>query len=233
MFQQSIAGSDPASWARRGEPPWWVVIPTFLQPAGVVALREDLVRGAMRADDEAFTPLHGPATSPAPVSCRSVDRHAGLVYDLARSPEVVALAEFLVGKAVVPLRADYVLLPHDRPASAWRQCHADLDEQFGEEPAALVWLPLRHDAASWGQVEFAAYGGRILEPSEPVGAPGLSRVLLDQERSTEACVPVPVGGCVAFDSYACWRFGEHRGSHLAEGVLLSYRGPPSRQAHRG
>lgn len=232
MSQRSITGPDPTGWLCTGDPPWRVVFPAFLQPAGIIALREDLISGALRAGDEAFTLLHGGATSPAPVVCRAVDRHADLLYDLARAPEVVALAEFLVGKAVVPLGGDYVLLPQDRPPGAWRQCHADFVEHFGDERAALVWLPLRHDDASSGQVEFAPYAGRRLEASDPVGTPGLSRALHDQERSPEACVPVQVGGCLGFDSYACWRFGEHRGSHLAEGVLLSYRGSPYREARR-
>lgn len=208
---------------------WWSVAPSLLDLSLEAALRHDVGRSTSHLGDEWKTFLHG---SSHPTKIRvywSIDRYADVLYDVAREPHVVALAERLVGKAVVPLRADYVVVPGHEVASPWRQLHSDYEEHFGDEPAAAIWMPLLQPDPSRPQLEFAAYPGRvILSAGHSVGGPAARYVQAAVGRATNPVI-VPTGSAIAFDSYLVWRFCRNQSPTTSEGVLLHYRGSPYRE----
>lgn len=208
---------------------WRSLAPSLFGLPLVAALREDVRRSTRHLDDKRITFLHG-SSHPAKIRVHwSIDRHADVLYDMAREPYVVALAERLVGKAVVPLRADYVLVPANEAASPWRQLHSDYEEHFGNEPAAAIWMPLLQPDPSRPQVEFATYPGReILSAEQPEGGPAARYVQAAIERAAYSPT-TPTGGAIAFDSYCVWRFCQNQSSTTSEGVLLHYRGSPYRE----
>lgn len=209
--------------------PWSVRDECHLGRQFVVALSADVERAAGQVSREDATPLHGRAAVPSPFVHWSVDRYSDGAYDLARAPRTVSIAERLVGKAVVALRADYVTGVGLRAPSPWRQVHADHAEHFGDEPAVCLCVPL--SARAW-PIEFAPYPGRVLLSSTAPDSQRSARFLRDPASRSAAAAVVPLGGILAFDSYAIWRFGLPRDPASSSYLLLHYRGSPYREAKR-
>jgi len=158
-------------------------------------------------------------------------------FDLARHPDVVNVANFLVGKRTVPLHTEYFAKPAMYSVGTPpHQDQAFYYEHFDDELAISLWVALDDVTENSGALEFVPTSVQTLLPHTQSQCIGFDRELAEAvddlpfERVTVLC-----GGCVVHHAYTIHRTAPNRSNRPRRAVVFNYRGSEYREwlAHRG
>jgi hypothetical protein len=188
----------------------YLVLGSVLEPATVAAL-------AIEADRLA-SQMTGSAVDRR-IAC--LDAVSELVFDVARLPDLVRLAEELVGKAVVPIRND--LRESTRPDGRARQHQNLYEEHFDDELAVTLWIPL--PASGPVRIDYSDGGPSALLPH--VACPEGLDALVEPTRLRFTPVVAAPGELLAHHACAVHRIGAPFRAYT-----FTYRGSSFRQAQR-
>jgi hypothetical protein len=164
-----------------------------------------------------------------------LDRESDLLYDMARHPALIRLAEGLLGKAVISLHVEYFAKDavHSAPSPP-HQDHVFYQAHFDDELALSIWIALDDVTQDGGALEFGAPTvQRLLEHvRSPTVDFDYELTPSDASKYSFVVVPVPRCGCVIHHSYAVHRAGVNRSGRPRRAIVFNYRGSPYRHQMR-
>ena len=233
QIEQKILAEKRRSLLDKG----YVVFEKLLDPDGVARVLEELQQIMNRpygSDDcTVLRDEHGFVAV-----MNGLDKASDFLFDLARRPELLSMAEGLLAKRVVPLHTEYFAKPPLRPSNESpvlfpsHQDHAFYHNHFGNEMAISVWIALDDVTVERGAVEFGSPAQIRLLPHRNSAYFGFGQELVDEDGFTFEPVPVPRGGALIHHSFAVHRSGSNRTPNLRRAVVFNYRGSDFRQFYQ-
>jgi ectoine hydroxylase-related dioxygenase (phytanoyl-CoA dioxygenase family) len=164
-----------------------------------------------------------------------LDARSEMLFDLARTETLQAMAESLLNKAAMPIHIEYFGKPR---AGAMRtpphQDHVFYQDHFDDEPAITFWCPLQDVAVGMGALEYGSPSpaqGDLL-PHRRSTAVDFGAELIDATAYTFASAPVPRGSCLVHHSYVVHRSGPMIDDRPRRVFAFNYRGSSFRQRLR-
>ena len=162
----------------------------------------------------------------------NVDKHSDYLYDIARSPEWVEVAETLLGKPAQPLHVEYFAKPPGvvRPTPP-HQDHEFYVDHFDDEMAITFWIALDDIIEQSGALHYRWPADLQLLPHVPSQAPDFDKELAPELIAADSgwrVAEVPRGGCVVHHSFVVHAAGSNRTQHARRAVAFNYRGSPWR-----
>ena len=164
-----------------------------------------------------------------------LDAQVDFIYDFHRLPQMLAFAETLIGKKVVPLSTEYFGKPpgSSRPTPP-HQDQTFYNEHFDNELAVAVWIALDDVTPESGALQYVPQplrGASLLPHVAYVGAE-LEAQLEDASRPPEAAyetAPVPKGGAAVHHAFVVHRSLPNTAGKPRRAIVFNYRGSEYRQ----
>lgn len=165
-----------------------------------------------------------------PLVMGRMDKLSDYLFDLARHPILMRLAESLLQRPAISLNIQYIAkFAGSGPPTAAHQDQATYQAHFTTEPAITFWIALDDATIENGALEYGQPSPRRLLDhvlSDTVA----TYELMSTEGLTFEAAPLPAGGCVVHHALAVRRAGENRTSRPRRAVVFSYRGSAYRAA---
>lgn len=164
-----------------------------------------------------------------------LDSRSELLFDFARTETLAGMAEFLLGKAAIPIHIEYFGKPG--AGAAPTPPHQDqifYEDHFTDEPAMTFWCPLQDVPDGAGALEYAspaAKHGELLAHRRS-STVDFGAELIDAGAFSFASVPVPRGSCLVHHSYAVHRSGPMVDTTQRRVFAFNFRGSSFRQHAR-
>lgn len=162
-----------------------------------------------------------------------LDVESDFLFDVARSREMLALAECLLAKAAIPLHVEFFCKPPNSPFET--PAHQDqifYVDHFDHELALSFWVPLDDVTCNSGALQYCPTKIRRLlshrESSSTDFYRELSPEALHNLEEFETVV-VPSGGCIVHHSFVIHRAGPNTTTAPRRAIVFNYRGSPWRQ----
>jgi hypothetical protein len=218
----------------------WVLLPAALPSPLVVALQAEFTRVADRARESAPASL-ATGENAEVLWVGGLDRHSELVFDLARHERLLVTVSALLGRGVLPFRADFLAGAGSRSMIPSHQDQAGFQEHFDDELAVTLWCPLTGPPVAsleYG-VPAPTPGSLLLHRPHPAGVDRFRHHLVSDPSKSYELVQVSPGDILVHHAYAVYRgadasgaaTGGENGPPLGGTVLLlSYRTSPFRRS---
>jgi len=227
MFHPCIDLISPSKWLDKREElrvKGFTCFPEFASPPTVDCLKaeadhlisnatQDSIYGVVRDDYGAIVVMN------------KIDKVSDYLFNLARHPVMMAVAEQLLGKPAIPLHVEYFCKPaeHSSPTPA-HQDHVFYEEHFNDELALSFWIALDDVARDSGALEYGADAQMQLLPHVDSPTIDFDFQLAETKGITFAIVPTPRGGCIVHHSYAVHRTGDNTSGSPRRAIAFNYRG---------
>jgi ectoine hydroxylase-related dioxygenase (phytanoyl-CoA dioxygenase family) len=210
----------------------YAVLPEFVRPDLLAVLRSETQMLCSKPDAELDGAVICRDADQRVLSMHYLDRRSGLLFDLARLPQIQQLIDELLVSRSVPFLSEYFCKPvaGSRPTPPHQDQIFNRDH-FGEELAVTMWIALTDVDENAGVLQYATQQppiGELLEHklSDLVS---FDAELIDGSGLTYASAPVPAGGAVIHHSYAVHRSGPMSSAHPRTAVALNWRRSPYRE----
>ena len=158
-----------------------------------------------------------------------LDKISDPLFDFARQTMVSETAERLLGQPCVCLRASLGIRAAHSPAS--RQVFQDQRmymPHFGHVRAVAFWIPLDPAGSRSGDLVFGSPAPSGLLSEQPIHDGEGVTLPPDVTPLDFETVPVDLGDCVAYSSYAAYRFADSTSGREHRSVVIAYRVSPYR-----
>ena len=209
-----------------------IAFPRFVDDATVSTIRAEIARLIVG---------HGPASTygvfrnarGSVLVANQLDRESDVLFDLARSPELLAFAADMLGMSAISLHVEFFDRPIDQPdATPPHQDQVFYREDVGCAFAVSFWIALDDLTEESGLVEYARPVPSVLLPHDRSPSVDFSYQLADPSGFSFRRVHVPRGGCIVHHSYVVHRSGTNQSGRPRWAVVFNYRGSPTREARR-
>lgn len=155
----------------------------------------------------------------------NLDKESDFLYDLARSNELMELAQSLIGKPPVPLHVEYFVKP--RVGSTATPPHQDqifYEDHFSDELAISFWIALDPATSESGALEFSEYITRKVLPHKRSPSIDFDYELINEPFEGYKVAEVPRGGCIVHHAYAIHRARQNYSDKQRRALVFNYRG---------
>lgn len=155
---------------------------------------------------------------------RSIDTPSNLIFDCARHPTFVSLAEFFARKRVTPLYAEYFNKPpRSNLPSPLHQDHAFYNEHFPDELGVTFWIALEDCNPSNGCMHVRPQSERILHPHRKSQVPGFAYELENQDLKDLVAVPLKAGDVLLHGSFTPHYCPPNKSRRSRMALAISFR----------
>jgi len=161
-----------------------------------------------------------------PIVMNQLSNQSDYLFDLARHPSLVSVAQHLLTKRSVPLHIEYFAKPAG-DTSTPTPTHQDqvfYQYDFPNEIAISLWIALDDVTSKSGALEYGSPLPAQLLPHVTSNTADFALEMLDVGASTFSAVPLKRGGCVIHTSYVVHRTGPNSTDHQRRALVLNYRG---------
>jgi ectoine hydroxylase-related dioxygenase (phytanoyl-CoA dioxygenase family) len=210
-----------------------VVVRSLLAPGMVAAVQSELDRQMQSTSASSRCGIWR-SKDGVVVVANQLEKASDLLFDLQRAVPLIAVAEALLGRAVVPLQVEYFHNPPRSPHCAPpHQDHA-FYTHFPDELAISLWTTLDELDKDSGGLEFVVQQPAALLPHDRSLSYGFDLELSPSVRQLVYRPPLALGAgdSVAFDSLAVHRSTPNRSGRPRRAIVFNYRGSPYREATR-
>jgi ectoine hydroxylase-related dioxygenase (phytanoyl-CoA dioxygenase family) len=158
-----------------------------------------------------------------------IDKVSDFFFDVARSVELQVIAEYVLGKSVMPLLVEYFSKPansnHQTPP---HQDHIFYQDHFDDELAISFWIALDEVTLNNAPLEYIPRSTHSLISHIPSDSIDFDYELLSSENESSNYVKVPVkrGGCIIHHSYVVHKTNKNTTEFPRRAVVFNYRGSP-------
>lgn len=212
----------------------WVVLPEVMPEA----LLDDLSGEADRLLSTVESGVHASSAtdrSGGVLVMNGLDARSDLLFDLARTPTMIAAAEALLGKAAIPIHTEYFGKPTaGADPTPPHQDQVFYQHHFNDEPAITFWTPLQEVTPGRGALEYASPCPAVgdLRPHHGSDSPDFGAQLIDTTGFSFTPVTVPRGACLVHHAYVVHRSGPMSDDAPRRVFAFNYRGSSYRQGRR-
>lgn len=209
----------------------WAVLPGFLSPGALIALNREAGRLLAEAEDRA-APTYATDRAGGVLVMNGLDARSEVLFDFARTGAFVDVAEFLLGKAVIPIHAEYFGKPaRGAVPTPPHQDQVFYQDHFTDERAITFWCPLQDVVEGGGALEYltpaAPYG--VLLAHRESAAIGFGAELADASGLQFAPVAVSAGSCLVHHAYTVHRSGPMLVDRPRRVFAFNFRGSSYRE----
>ncbi len=156
----------------------------------------------------------------------NLDKVSELLFDLARSTELMHLAEVFCDKPVVPLHMEYFSKPalHSSPTPP-HQDHAFYREHFDDELAVSFWIALDEVGSTRAPLQFVPCKEKSLFPHGKSETKDFEFQLINLPRDNDyVTVPISKGSCIVHHSFTVHRSAPNQSGLSRRALVFNYRG---------
>jgi hypothetical protein len=162
----------------------------------------------------------------------SLDARSELLFDLARTPAFMEVAEFLLQKAVMPIHIEYFGKPgRGAKPTPPHQDQVFYNSHFNDERAITFWCPLQDVPVASGALQYRIpaleYG--VFLPHRTSDTVDFGAELVDATGWDYTLAPVDRGSCLVHHSYAVHRSGGMAVDAPRRVFAFNYRGSAYRE----
>ena len=227
MFHRLLDLSSPENWSSKREElllRGFVAFPEFASPYTVDRLTAEADVLITNATADGVYGVVQDVRGEVLVMNR-IDKVSDYLFDLARHPVMMTVAERLLGKPAMSLHVEYFCKPreHSSPTPP-HQDHIFYEEHFDDELAISLWIALDDVGPDSGALEYSTPSPMQLLPHIQSPAIDFDFQLTETTGFSFVQAPVPRGGCVAHHSYAVHRAGYNQSGVQRRAIAFNYRG---------
>lgn len=215
----------------------WALLPGFLSPRALAALNSEADRLLSEAEEESAR-TYAMDRAGGVLVMNGLDARSEMLFDFARTGAFVEVAEYLLGKAVIPIHAEYFGKPaRGAIPTPPHQDQVFYQDHFTDERAITFWCPLQDVAEGGGALAYltpaAPYG--VLLAHRESAAVDFGAELTDASGLQFVPVAVPAGSCLVHHAYTVHRSGPMLVDRSRRVFAFNFRGSSYREhlRHRG
>lgn len=161
------------------------------------------------------------------------DNVSDALFDLARSKNLMDLAESIVGGAVVPLHVEYFSKPPMSPAvSPPHQDQRSYQAHFTDELAIGIWIALTDVDSDSATLEFCVPPSSVLLPHRPSDAIDFDFEVASRPPGEFVSVALKSGDAVVHHAFVVHRSAPNKVNRARVAVAFNYRTSEYRDSMR-
>jgi len=175
---------------------------------------------------EYVSPAYGifPDENGFPRVINRADNVSDVLFDLARSKNLMDLAESVIGGAVIPLHVEYFSKPPMSPAiSPPHQDQRSYQEHFTDELAIGIWVALTGVDSDSATLEFCVPPCSVLLPHHPSSAIDFDFEVAERPAGQFVPVALRPGDAVIHHAFVVHRSTPNKTNRARVAVAFNYR----------